>query len=89
VKRVRLIGPCQAAKPRANLWQLLKLAQHAKAAVLFDGEERSEQKRLTDKIAKLACLRNKLLHQGEKEFLTEDIVEMTLAVDAAIEWLFR
>jgi hypothetical protein len=63
-----------------NLPGLRQLAEEAKGEVLFDSDD--------NPVARLARLRNRLLHQGKKELVNEDIVGMILAVDAAIMWLF-
>lgn len=63
-----------------NIPSLRKLAEKAKGEALFDSDD--------NPVAKLARLRNKLLHLGEKNLFQEDIVGMILAVDAAIIWLF-
>jgi hypothetical protein len=42
----------------------------------------------TDALAQLTLTRNKLLHEGKKDMATEDVVEMILAVDESIIWLF-
>jgi len=65
-----------------NLPGLLKLAQETK------GNDRL-LRHPAETLPKLAQLRNKLLHEGRKDLAAGDVVDMILAVDAAIIWLFR
>lgn len=77
------------AKGKTKLSALRALAERAKGRTLLDGFDGATREHLTGQITGLTMLRNNLLHKGQKDLAKEDVVGMTLAVDAAIEWLFR
>jgi hypothetical protein len=64
-----------------GLHKLRQVAEHRKGKHLPDW--------LGDPVTNLAKLRNKLLHEGKKDLVKEDIVGMILAVDEATIWLFE
>jgi hypothetical protein len=81
-----LISKGEKNVEREDLPDLRKRAEGLKGDSLFDPTEFNDQH--PDPLTKLARLRNKLLHRGEKNFSNEDIVAMMLTVDAALGWLF-